>query len=86
MDTPLTTALHRTGHRIQGDPHNIPIRLTMLLLLLLLQSRFSYVRICATPWTAAYQAPPSMGFSRQEYWSGLPLSSPLTRMMTPQMK
>ena len=30
------------------------------------------------PWTAAYQAPPSMGFSRQEYWSGLPLPSPLT--------
>ena len=29
-----------------------------------------------TPWTAAYQAPPSMGFSRQEYWSGLPLPSP----------
>ena len=29
----------------------------------------------ATPWTAAYQAPPSMGFSRQEYWSGLPLPS-----------
>ena len=31
----------------------------------------------ATPWTAAYQAPPSMGFSRQEYWSGLPLPSPI---------
>ena len=30
----------------------------------------------ATPWTAAYQAPPSMGYSRQEYWSGLPLPSP----------
>ena len=30
-----------------------------------------------TPWSAAYQAPPSMGFSRQEYWSGLPLPSPL---------
>ena len=30
----------------------------------------------ATPWTAAYHAPPSMGFSRQEYWSGLPLPSP----------
>ena len=29
-----------------------------------------------TPWTAAYQAPPSMGFSRQEYWSGVPLPSP----------
>jgi len=35
----------------------------------------SRVRLLATPWTAAYQAPPSMGFSRQEYWSGVPLSS-----------
>ena len=33
-----------------------------------------HVRLFATPWTAAYQAPPSMGFSRQEYWSGLPFS------------
>ena len=33
----------------------------------------SHVRLLATPWTAAYQAPPPMGFSRQEYWSGLPL-------------
>ena len=32
--------------------------------------------LCATPWTAAYQAPPSVGFSRQEYWSGVPLPSP----------
>ena len=31
----------------------------------------------ATPWTAAYQAPPPMGFSRQEYWSGVPLPSPV---------
>ena len=46
------------------------------LLLLLLLSHFSHVRLCVTPWTAAYQAPPSMGFSRQEYWSGLPLPSP----------
>ena len=37
----------------------------------------SRVRLFGTPWTAAYQAPPSMGFSRQEYWSGLPLPSPL---------
>ena len=36
----------------------------------------SRVRLCATPWTAAYQVPPSMGFSRQEYWSGLLLPSP----------
>ena len=36
----------------------------------------SCVRLLATPWTAAYQAPLSMGFSRQEYWSGVPLPSP----------
>ena len=35
----------------------------------------SRVRLLAIPWTAAYQAPPSMGFSRQEYWSGVPLPS-----------
>ena len=36
----------------------------------------SHVLLFTTPWTAAYQAPPSMGFSRQEYWSGVPLPSP----------
>ena len=36
----------------------------------------SHVRLFVTPWTVAYQAPPSMGFSRQEYWSGVPLPSP----------
>ena len=36
----------------------------------------SCVRLFATPWTVAYQAPPPMGFSRQEYWSGLPFPSP----------
>ena len=36
----------------------------------------SRVRLLATPWTAAFQAPPPMGFSRQEYWSGVPLPSP----------
>ena len=35
----------------------------------------SRVRLLATPWTAAYQAPPTMGFSKQDYWSGLPLPS-----------
>ena len=48
----------------------------VFVMLLLLLSRFSRVRLCATPWTAAYQAPPSMGFSRQEHWSGVPLPSP----------
>ena len=37
------------------------------------------VQLLATPWTAAYQAPPSLGFSRQEYWSGVPLPSPFER-------
>ena len=37
----------------------------------------SRVRPSATPWTAAHQAPPSMGFSRQEYWSGVPFPSPI---------
>ena len=36
----------------------------------------SHIRLSATPWTAAFKAPPSMGFSRQEYWSGVPLASP----------
>ena len=39
---------------------------------------FSHVHLLATPWTAAYQAAPSMGFSRQEYWSGVPFPSPET--------
>ena len=47
------------------------------ILLLLLLSRFIRVRLCATPWTAAHQAPPSLGFSRQEHWSGLSFPSPM---------
>ena len=50
---------------------------SMRVLLLLLLSRFSPVQLCATPETAAHQAPPSPGFSRQEHWSGLPFPSPM---------
>ena len=46
-------------------------------LLLLLLSRFSRVRLWATLWTAAHQVPLSTGFSKQEYWSGLPFPSPV---------
>ena len=60
-----SSALEPTG----GDPQ------PMLLLLLL--SRFSHVQLCATPYTAAHQAPPSLGFSRQEHRSGLPFPSPM---------
>jgi len=52
-------------HFIQG----VRKEYKQLLLLLLLLSRFSRVRLCATPETAAQQAPPSLGFSRQEHWS-----------------
>jgi len=58
---------------------NVHAKLTALylLLLLLLLSRFSRVRLCAIPSTEAHQAPPSLGFSRQERWSGLPFPSPM---------
>ena len=46
-------------------------------LLLLMLSHFSHVQLCVTPETAAHQAPPSLGFSRQEHWSGLPFPSPM---------
>ena len=45
----------------------------------LLLSHFSRVRLCATLQTAAHQAPPSLGFSRQEHWSGLPFPSPMQK-------
>ena len=45
----------------------------------------SRVRLLATPWTAARQAPPSMGFSRQEYWTGVPLPSPIYLPTTPNI-
>ena len=44
---------------------------------MLLLSRFSCVQLCETLYTAAHQGPPSLGFSRQEYWSGLPFPSPM---------
>ena len=46
-------------------------------LLLLLLSRYSHVQLCETPEMAAHQAPPSLGFSRQEHWTGLPFPSPM---------
>ena len=54
------------------------------MLLLLLLSCFSHVRLYATLWTAAHQAPLSTGFPRQEYWSGLPISMfiPLNQLRT----
>ena len=70
------------GHQWEGKGRGLNREIasdieTLLLLLLLLLSHFSRVRLCATPETAAHQAPPSLGFSRQEHWSGLPFPSPM---------
>ena len=79
---PAVSKCSITGHMcLWLFPQRAPAQLlfpllTVLGLLLLLLGRFSCVRLCATPWTAAYQAPLSMGFSRQEHWSGVPLPSP----------
>ena len=66
-----------TAFILNCKPGNLASTLLLLLLLLLLLSHFSRVRLCATPRTAAHQAPPSLGFSRQEHWSGLPFPSPM---------
>ena len=58
------------------DPEHISIHMSVNLYLLYKVKLLSRVWRFVTPWTVSYQAPPSMGFSRQEYWSGLPFPSP----------
>ena len=57
-----------------------------MIMLLLLLSRFSRVRLCATPETAAHQASPFLGFSRQEHWGGLPFPSPVIGLKRAYLK
>ena len=59
----------RCRHREQTDGHGGGRRRE--------EKSLSRVRLCATPETAAHQAPPSLGFSKQEHWSGLPFPSPM---------
>ena len=54
------------AEEVEGDRLGVAVKVKLL----------GRVRLFATPWTVAYQAPPSMGFSRQECWIGLPLPSP----------
>ena len=75
--TPDFPVLYRLPEFAQTHVHWVGGESVALLLLLLLLSRFSRVRLCATPETAAHQTPPSLGFSRQEHWSGLPFPSPV---------
>ena len=57
--------------------YHLSYREVHMIVMLLLLSHFSRVQLCATPQTAAYQVPLSLGFSRQEHWSGLPFPSPV---------
>ena len=75
VPTHTHTQTHTQKRKLQYINQNFNLYNFMLPLLLL--SRFSHVRLCETPQTAAYQAPPSLGFSRQERWSGLPFPSPM---------
>ena len=61
-----TIQRQRLGEKAVGEIQEWSLKVKLL----------SRVRLFATPWTVAYRAPPSMGFSRQEYWSGLPFPSP----------
>ena len=63
--------------KVRNDDQNESSYHWHFVFLLLLLSRFSRVRLCATPEMAAHQTPPSLGFSRQEHWSGLPFPSPM---------
>ena len=75
--------MHTLGEEGRGRPRvrrrAVKRQLSHLyrIVLCLLLSHFSRVRLCATPQTTAHQAPPSLGFSRQEHWSGLPFPSPM---------
>ena len=75
--SPLNLSIHNRMISIKQDFSISYISLLLLLLLLLLLSRFSHVWLCETPQTAAHQTPPSLGFSRQEYWGELPFPSPM---------
>ena len=68
---------YRTLLNLAKGNNEVSVLINDLLLLLLLLSHFSRVQLCATPETAAHQALPSLRFSRQEHWSGLPFPPPM---------
>ena len=61
---------------LQNNPQYLLRKPSISVPVVYMLSYFSRVRLCATPWTVARQAPLSLGFSRQEYWSGLPFPPP----------
>ena len=82
----------RIGDNVQKRPplHHLPCGClstdsSYFNVFITLLSRFSRVQPCAIPWTAAHQAPLSLGFSRQEHWSGLPFPSPVRESEVAQL-
>ena len=75
MSSALAGGFFPTDHLGSPPPQNFFFNCECKALKMKVKS-FSRVRLFATPWTVAYQASPSMRFSRQEYWSGLPVPSP----------
>ena len=73
-------AAHQFPHPWDSPGKNTGVGCHFLLQSMKVKSESEVAQLCltlVTPWTAAYQAPSSMGFSRQEYWSGVPLPSPI---------
>ena len=78
LATPQTAA-NQASHPWDSPGKNTGVGCHFLLQCMKVKSQSEVAQLCltlVTPWTTAYQAPPSMGFSRQKYWSGLPLPSP----------
>ena len=74
MPLPLVQCLAQCMHLKNANPINLPADIPLAKVKVKVKS-LSHVRLFVTPWTVAYQAPPSMGFSRPECWSGLPFPS-----------
>ena len=76
-DFPSSPVVKTLSFHHRGLGFNPQLWILNVSLLLLLLSHFSCIRLCVTPQTSAHQAPPSLGFSKQEHWSGLPFPSPM---------
>ena len=82
-------AAHQASRPWDSPGKNTGVGCHFLLQCMKVKSESEVTQSCptlATPWTAAYQAPPSMGFSRQKYWSGVPLPSPVQQVSSFQIK
>ena len=81
-------AAHQATHPWDSPGKNTGVGCHFLLQCMKVKSESEVTQSCpllATSWTAAYQAPPSMGFSKQEYWSGVPLPSPYMYLVDHKM-